>query len=99
MIKSYGNKLPDSEKFEYISLRNEDMQFLFNNFSLELKDHNYSEINPGFISRSLFDIGICTRTYHVANFQSVGSDDVALYAIFVLNKSDVCKEFFCFGQT
>lgn len=55
MIKSGGNYDKNTGKFEFISLRSEDMQFLFNNLSLELKDHNYSEIRPGFVSRTLCD--------------------------------------------
>ncbi len=55
MIKSHGKYLPQQNKFEFISLRNEEMQFIYNHLSFELKDHNYSQINPGFISRSLVD--------------------------------------------
>ena len=55
MIKSHGKPMDNSDEFEYIILQNEDMQFLFNNFRLELKDHNYAEITPGFVSRTLFD--------------------------------------------
>lgn len=55
MIKSHGKYIPEKNKFEFISLRNEELQFIYNHLSFELKDHNYSRINPGFISRSLVD--------------------------------------------
>ena len=55
MIKSHGKQNKLTGNFEFICLRNEDIQFLFNNLRFEIKDHNYAEINPGFISRSLSD--------------------------------------------
>ncbi len=53
MLKSYGNYIREKGEFEFTCLRSEDMQFLFNNLSLELKDHNKAEIRPGFVSRTL----------------------------------------------
>ena len=44
-----------TETVDYICRRNESMQFLFNNFKLELKDHNMASIHPHFISRTLTD--------------------------------------------
>ena len=44
-----------TETFEYTCKRNESMQFLFNNFKLELKDHNMAAIHPHFVSRTLAD--------------------------------------------
>ena len=55
MLKSYGNLNKETNEFEFICLRKEEMQFWFNNFRLELKDHNKSQINPGFISYTLVD--------------------------------------------
>lgn len=55
MIESHGNYNFKIDEFEFTCFRNEDLQFLFNNLHLELKDHNYAQINPGFISRSLCD--------------------------------------------
>ncbi len=55
MLKSYGNFIEEKRDFEFTCLRSENMQFLFNNLKLELKDHNKAEIRPGFISRTLVD--------------------------------------------
>jgi AraC-like DNA-binding protein len=55
VLKSYGNFIEERQEFEFTCLRSEDMQFLFNNLTLELKDHNRAEIRPGFISRTLVD--------------------------------------------
>jgi AraC-like DNA-binding protein len=53
MLKSYGNFLEEKREFEFTCLRSENLQFLFNNLALELKDHNRAEICPGFVSRTL----------------------------------------------
>ena len=53
MIKSYGEYWPEQDTHAYTSLRNEEFQFICNNLVFELKDHNYSAINPGFVSRTL----------------------------------------------
>ena len=53
MLKSYGNYIRERGEFEFTCLRSENMQFLFNNLSIELKDHNRAKIRPGFISRTL----------------------------------------------
>ena len=55
MILSYGKVDSSTGYFEYTCLRNENLSFLFNNFKLELKDHNRAAIRPGFISRTLED--------------------------------------------
>ena len=55
MLKSYGNFIKEKQEFEFTCLRSENMQFLFNNLNLELKDHNKAEIRPGFISKTLVD--------------------------------------------
>ena len=55
MLKSYGNLNKDTNAFDFMSLRKEEMQFWFNNFRLELKDHNRAQINPGFVSHTLVD--------------------------------------------
>ena len=44
-----------TETLGYTCRRNESMQFLFNNFVLELKDHNMASIHRGFVSRTLAD--------------------------------------------
>ena len=44
-----------TETFDYTCRRNESMQFLFNNFVLELKDHNMASIHKGFVSQTLVD--------------------------------------------
>ena len=53
MLKSYGNFIRERGEFEFTCLRSENMQFLFNNLTIELKDHNKAEIRPGFVSRTL----------------------------------------------
>ncbi len=55
LLKSYGNYIKEKDEFEFVCLRSENMQFLFNHLRLELKDHNKAEIRPGFISRTLVD--------------------------------------------
>lgn len=55
MIESHGKYNEKIGQFEFTCLRNEDVQFLFNNLRLELKDHNRAHINPGFVSRTLVD--------------------------------------------
>lgn len=55
MRKSYGNYDKRKGQFEFICLRNDDLQFVFNHLCFEMKDHNYAQISPGFISRTLVD--------------------------------------------
>ncbi len=55
MIKSTGNFIEERNEFEFTSFRSEEFQFVCNNLVLELKDHNYSSIRPGFVSRTLVD--------------------------------------------
>ena len=60
MLKTYG---PISKKWnipEYESLRSDAFQYICNNLVLELKDHNYSTIQEGFISKTLVD-----RDFHM----------------------------------
>jgi AraC-like DNA-binding protein len=60
MLKTYG---PISKKWniaEYESLRSDEFQFICNNLVLELKDHNYSKIQEGFVSKTLVD-----RDFHM----------------------------------
>lgn len=44
-----------AEQVDFISCRSEDFQFIFNNLRMELKDHNYSQIAKGYVSRTLVD--------------------------------------------
>lgn len=60
MLKTYGAISKKWNIPEFESLRSEEFQFLCNNLSLELKDHNYSTIQEGFISRTLVD-----RDFHM----------------------------------
>ncbi len=55
MIKTTGNFIKETSQFEYICFINENLQYIFNNLRLELKEHNKAQINPGFVSKSLFD--------------------------------------------
>ena len=55
MIKTTGNFDKKLSRFEYICFISENLQYIFNNMRLELKEHNKAEINPGFISKTLFD--------------------------------------------
>ncbi len=55
MLYSHGKIDDSANEFEFICRRREDLQFLFNNLTLELKDHNRAAIRPGFISRTLVD--------------------------------------------
>ncbi len=55
MLKSLGNLNKETNEFEFMCLRKEEMQFWFNNFRFELKDHNKAQINPGFVSYTLVD--------------------------------------------
>lgn len=55
MIQSHGQYIPKWGTYEYTSLRSEEFQFICNNLVFELKDHNYSSIHPGFVSRTLME--------------------------------------------
>ena len=60
MLKTYGEISKKLNIPEFESLRSDEFQFICNNLVLELKDHNYSTIQEGFISRTLVD-----RDFHM----------------------------------
>lgn len=55
MRKYNGNYNEKTKQFEFTCLRQEDLQFVFNNLRFELRDHNYAEIQPGYVSLTLVD--------------------------------------------
>ena len=55
MLKTYGKISKKLNIPEFESLRSDEFQYICNNLVLELKDHNYSTIQEGFISRTLVD--------------------------------------------
>ena len=55
MLKTYGGISKKWNIPEYESLRSDEFQYICNNLVLELKDHNYSTIREGFVSRTLVD--------------------------------------------
>ncbi len=61
MLKTYGEISKKLNIPEYESLRSDEFQYICNNLFLELKDHNYSTIQEGFISRTLVD-----RDFHMS---------------------------------
>ena len=60
MLKTYGEISKKLNIPEFESLRSDEFQYICNNLILELKDHNYSTIQKGFISRTLVD-----RDFHM----------------------------------
>ena len=61
MLKTYGEISKKLNIPEFESLRSDEFQYICNNLVLELKDHNYSTIQEGFISRTLVD-----RDFHMS---------------------------------
>lgn len=55
MLKTYGGLSKKWNEPEYESLRSDEFQYICNNLRFELRDHNYSHIREGFISRTLVD--------------------------------------------
>lgn len=60
MLKTYGRISQKLNIPEFESLRSDEFQYICNNLVFELKDHNYSIIQEGFISRTLVD-----RDFHM----------------------------------
>jgi len=60
MLKTYGGISKKWSIPEYESLRSDEFQYICNNLAFELRDHNYSTIQEGFISRTLVD-----RDFHM----------------------------------
>ena len=52
MIISRGDYNEKIEKFEFLCQRYEELEFIFNNLKFEIKDHNYANIETGFISKT-----------------------------------------------
>ncbi len=60
MLKTYGEISKKLNIPEFESFRSDEFQYICNNLVLDLKDHNYSTIQEGFISRTLVD-----RDFHM----------------------------------
>ena len=60
MLKTYGGISKKLNIPEFESLRSDEFQYICNNLVMELKDHNYSTIQEGFVSKTLVD-----RDFHM----------------------------------
>ncbi|MDY4976584.1 MAG: AraC family transcriptional regulator [Clostridia bacterium] len=75
MLISHGRFRPETKDYEFTSQRNEELQSICNHLKFELKDHNYSLIRPGFVSRTLVEKNF-SHTINSLHFLIKGSAEM-----------------------